>query len=147
VRNLAIGPTGRCLAVITSDDIFYYNSKGISAGHCSISAIPSCPRGASFKAIVFKKDISHISSIISVVKKGYSRAEEVYSTDKNQCELHLWDWNFVVKNTALKSKQKIEMKSSIAKSDKPYHHWYDEERGMVFSPNGSPLTVQRITYY
>jgi len=37
VRNLAIGPTGRCLAVVASKDIFYFSSTGTSAGHCNIS--------------------------------------------------------------------------------------------------------------
>jgi len=147
VKNWAIGPTGCCLAVITWNDIFYYSSTGKHTGNCNISEIRSRPIGAKFKAIAFKKDNSETTSIISVVTKGHITVQDVYSTDKNQCELHLRDWNFVVKNTALKSKQKIEMKSSIAKSDKPYHHWYDEERGLVFSPYRRSLTVHRITYY
>jgi len=102
--------------------------------------------GARFKAIAFKKDNSETSSFISVTTNRSSRAQDVYSTDKNQYELHLWDWNFVVKNTALKSQQKIQIESLIARNYKPCHHWYDKERGLVFSPiGGATLMVQRIS--
>jgi len=146
VNNLAIGPTVHCLAIVACDDKFYFSSTGTCTGHCNILEVRPRSPDAEFKAIAFKKDNSHISSIISVVNKGDSRAEDVYSIEKNQCELHLRDWNFVVKNRAMKSIQKIEMKSAIAKSYKPCHHWYDKERGLVFSTNGISLTVQRITY-
>jgi len=70
----------------------------------------------------------------------------ICAIDDRKSLLALKDWDFEVLKINDSNNTLISIKSGIVSWFKPRHHWYNEERGLIFSPRNASLMVLRITY-